>query len=162
MLGALIGDIAGSPYEWSNCKSKEFPLLEPRCRMTDDSVMTAAVASAVLMGDLENLDTFRQNVIGEMRRLGNLFPGLGYGPRFEKWLKADDPQPYHSLGNGSAMRVSPVGPGRRRACPSAWPWPRPRRRSPTTTPTASPAPAAWPGRSIWPGWGRTRPPSGTM
>ena len=108
MLGALIGDIAGSPYEWSNCKSKEFPLLEPRCRMTDDSVMTAAVASAVLMGDLENLDTFRQNVIAEMRRLGNLFPGLGYGPRFEKWLKAEDPRPYHSLGNGSAMRVSPV------------------------------------------------------
>ena len=108
MLGALIGDIAGSPYEWSNCKSKDFPLLEPRCRMTDDSVMTAAVASAVLMGDLENLDAFRQNVITEMRRLGNQFPGLGYGPRFERWLKAGDPQPYHSLGNGSAMRVSPV------------------------------------------------------
>ncbi len=108
MLGALIGDIAGSPYEWSNCKSKDFPLLEPRCRMTDDSVMTAAVASAVLMGDLENLDAFRQNVIAEMRRLGNQFPGLGYGPRFERWLKAEDPQPYHSLGNGSAMRVSPV------------------------------------------------------
>ncbi|MCI6991594.1 MAG: ADP-ribosylglycohydrolase family protein [Clostridiales bacterium] len=108
MLGALIGDIAGSPYEWSNCKSKDFPLLEPRCRMTDDSVMTAAVASAVLMGDLENLDAFRQNVITEMRRLGNRFPGLGYGPRFERWLKAEDPQPYHSLGNGSAMRVSPV------------------------------------------------------
>ena len=108
MLGALIGDIAGSPYEWSNCKSKDFPLLEPRSRMTDDSVMTAAVASAVLMGDLENLDAFRQNVITEMRRLGNQFPGLGYGPRFERWLKAEDPQPYHSLGNGSAMRVSPV------------------------------------------------------
>lgn len=108
MLGALIGDIAGSPYEWSNCKSKDFPLLEPRCRMTDDSVMTAAVASAVLMGDLENLDAFRQNVITEMRHLGNQFPGLGYGPRFERWLKAEDPQPYHSLGNGSAMRVSPV------------------------------------------------------
>lgn len=108
MLGALIGDIAGSPYEWSNCKSKDFPLLEPRCRMTDDSVMTAAVASAVLMGDLESLDAFRQNVITEMRRLGNQFPGLGYGPRFERWLKAEDPQPYHSLGNGSAMRVSPV------------------------------------------------------
>lgn len=108
MLGALIGDIAGSPYEWSNCKSKDFPLLEPRCRMTDDSVMTAAVASAVLMGNLENLDAFRQNVIAEMRRLGNQFPGLGYGPRFERWLKAEDPQPYHSLGNGSAMRVSPV------------------------------------------------------
>lgn len=108
MLGALIGDIAGSPYEWSNCKSKDFPLLEPRCRMTDDSVMTAAVASAVLMGDLENLDAFRQNVITEMRRLGNRFPGLGYGPRFERWLKAEAPQPYHSLGNGSAMRVSPV------------------------------------------------------
>lgn len=108
MLGALIGDIAGSPYEWKNQKSKTFPLLSPHCHMTDDSVMTAAVASAVLMGQLEDLDRFRQNVIGELRRLGRQFPHQGYGPRFEKWIWSENPQPYYSLGNGSAMRVSPV------------------------------------------------------
>ena len=63
MLGALIGDIAGSIYEWKNIKTKEFPLVQPGCRMTDDSVMTAAVASAVLMSDLRDLDGFRANVV---------------------------------------------------------------------------------------------------
>ncbi len=107
MLGALIGDIVGSIYEWRNCKEKTFPFLQPDCRMTDDSVMTAAVASAVLMG-IENLDEFQKNVVAEMRRLGRKYPGLGYGPRFEAWLVSEHPKPYHSLGNGSAMRVSPV------------------------------------------------------
>ena len=131
MLGALIGDIVGSVYEWHNHKSKDFPLFQPDCRMTDDSVMTAAVASAVLMGT-EDLAQFQANVVAEMRRLGRQHPRLGYGPRFEAWLANPDPQPYGSLGNGSAMRVS-QWPGRRRVCPSAWPWPRPRQRSPTTT-----------------------------
>lgn len=107
MLGALIGDIVGSIYEWRNCKEKTFPFLQPDCRMTDDSVMTAAVASAVLMG-IEDLDEFQKNVVAEMRRLGRKYPGLGYGPRFEAWLVSEHPKPYHSLGNGSAMRVSPV------------------------------------------------------
>ena len=108
MLGALIGDIAGSIYEWKNCKSKEFPLVQSNCRMTDDSVMTAAVASAVLMSDLSDLSSFRENVVAEMRRLGNLYHTLGYGTRFERWIDAEEPRPYGSLGNGSAMRVSPV------------------------------------------------------
>ena len=108
MLGALIGDIAGSIYEWKNIKRKDFPLVQPGCRMTDDSVMTAAVASAILMSDLSDLADFRTNVVGEMRRLGRAYPGLGYGPRFERWLQAEEPRPYGSLGNGSAMRVSPV------------------------------------------------------
>lgn len=107
MLGALIGDIVGSLYEWKNCKEKTFPFLQPDCRMTDDSVMTAAVASAVLMG-VDDLEVFKENVITEMRRLGRQYPGLGYGPRFEAWLAAEEPKPYNSLGNGSAMRVSPV------------------------------------------------------
>ena len=107
MLGALIGDIVGSVYEWHNHKSKDFPLFQPDCRMTDDSVMTAAVASAVLMGT-EDLAQFQANVVAEMRRLGRQHPRLGYGPRFEAWLANPDPQPYGSLGNGSAMRVSPV------------------------------------------------------
>lgn len=107
MLGALIGDIVGSVYEWHNHKSKDFPLFQPDCRMTDDSVMTAALASAVLMGT-EDLAQFQANVVAEMRRLGRQHPRLGYGPRFEAWLANPDPQPYGSLGNGSAMRVSPV------------------------------------------------------
>ena len=70
MLGALIGDIVGSVYEWHNHKSKDFPLFQPDCRMTDDSVMTAAVASAVLMGT-EDLAQFQANVVAEMRRLAS-------------------------------------------------------------------------------------------
>ncbi|MFR2158109.1 MAG: ADP-ribosylglycohydrolase family protein, partial [Evtepia gabavorous] len=86
MLGALIGDIVGSVYEWRNRKDKGFPLFQPVCRMTDDSVMTAAVASAVLMGGLEELELFQAHVITEMRRLGRKYPALGYGPRFEAWI----------------------------------------------------------------------------
>ena len=63
MLGALIGDIAGSIYEWRNCKSKDFPLVQPGCRMTDDSVMTAAVASALLLGGWDDLSVFQGRLI---------------------------------------------------------------------------------------------------
>ena len=109
MLGALIGDIAGSVYEWKNIKTKDFHLFRHDCRMTDDSVMTAAVASAILMTeDLNDLDAFRANVVAELRRFGERYLGFPYGRRFERWLLSDDPQPYHSLGNGSGMRVSPV------------------------------------------------------
>ena len=107
MLGALIGDIAGSIYEWHNHKSKDFPFLQPQCRMTDDSIMTTAIAAAVLEG-IDDLDEFKAHVIQQMRDFGARYPGRGYGPRFERWLTNPDPQPYHSLGNGSAMRVSPV------------------------------------------------------
>ena len=108
MLGALVGDIVGSVYEWRNRKEKDFPLLQPDSRMTDDSVMTGAVASAVLMGSLDDLPRFQENLIGEMQRLGRRYPGLGYGPRFEGWILSENPKPYGSLGNGSGMRVSPV------------------------------------------------------
>ena len=107
MLGALIGDIAGSIYEWHNHKSKDFPFLQPQCRMTDDSIMTTAIAAAVLEG-IDDLDEFKAHVITQMRDFGAKYPGRGYGPRFEHWLTSPEPQPYHSLGNGSAMRVSPV------------------------------------------------------
>lgn len=107
MLGALIGDIAGSIYEWHNHKSKDFPFLQPQCRMTDDSIMTTAIAAAVLEG-IDDLDEFKAHVITQMRDFGARYPGRGYGPRFERWLTSPEPQPYHSLGNGSAMRVSPV------------------------------------------------------
>ncbi|MBR5791739.1 MAG: ADP-ribosylglycohydrolase family protein [Ruminiclostridium sp.] len=108
MLGALIGDIIGSVYEWNNYKGKDFPLLQPDCRMTDDSVMTAAVASAILASGGEDLDGFRRILVEEMQRLGRQYPKAGYGRRFENWLKTRNPEPYHSFGNGSGMRVSPV------------------------------------------------------
>lgn len=108
MLGAMIGDIIGSVYEWNNWKDKRFKLFHPQCRMTDDSVMTAAVASALLGSDLTDLEQFKENLVAEMHRFGKAYPGLGYGPRFEKWLIQGDTKPYGSLANGSAMRVSPV------------------------------------------------------
>ena len=108
MLGAMIGDIIGSVYEWNNWKDKRFKLFHPQCRMTDDSVMTAAVASALLSSDLTDLEQFKENLVAEMHRFGKAYPGLGYGPRFEKWLIQGDTKPYGSLANGSAMRVSPV------------------------------------------------------
>ena len=108
MLGAMIGDIVGSVYEWNNWKDKRFKLFHPQCRMTDDSVMTAAVASALLSSDLNDLEMFKENLVAEMHRFGKAYPGLGYGPRFEKWLVQGDTKPYGSLANGSAMRVSPV------------------------------------------------------
>ena len=108
MLGAMIGDIIGSVYEWNNWKDKRFKLFHPQCRMTDDSVMTAAVASALLSSDLSDLEQFKENLVAEMHRFGKAYPGLGYGPRFEKWLIQGDTKPYGSLANGSAMRVSPV------------------------------------------------------
>ncbi len=109
MLGALIGDIAGSIYEWKNIKTKNFPLFRYESRMTGDSVMTAAVAEAILLtGDLTDLTAFRRNVVSELRRMGERYLGLPYGPRFERWLLSDDPQPYGSVSNGAAARVSPV------------------------------------------------------
>ena len=105
MLGAIIGDISGSRFEWDNHKSKEFDLLTYRCHPTDDSNMTLAVAQAILMcqGDWSKLSAL---AITSMRELGRKYP-LVYGGRFKQWLKSENPMPYSSWGNGSAMRVSP-------------------------------------------------------
>lgn len=105
MLGAIIGDISGSRFEWENLKSKEFELLTYRCHPTDDSNMTLAVAKALLQsqGEWSHLSEL---VITSMRELGRKYP-RGYGGRFKQWLLSDDSQPYGSWGNGSAMRVSP-------------------------------------------------------
>lgn len=102
MLGAIIGDIAGSVYEWNRIKSKEFPLFRTDCFFTDDTVMTLAVAEGLMNGGKE------KDFINAMRKYGNLYPDAGYGGRFSGWLISDKPEPYHSWGNGSAMRVSPV------------------------------------------------------
>lgn len=100
MIGAIAGDIIGSVYEHHPVKTKTFPLFHPQCRFTDDSVLTVAVAHAV-MGDGDYLHA--------MRRFGRKYPHAGYGGTFFRWLHSDPPKPYNSWGNGSAMRVSPIG-----------------------------------------------------
>lgn len=110
MLGAFAGDIIGSPYEFDdyNYKNTDFPLFSENSAFTDDSVMTAAVAQAMIDGYGDEAKT-EQLVITEMQRFGRMFPGAGYGGRFIDWLSFPNPKPYGSFGNGSAMRVSSVG-----------------------------------------------------
>ncbi|MBR6458964.1 MAG: ADP-ribosylglycohydrolase family protein [Actinomycetaceae bacterium] len=108
MIGAIVGDVVGSRFEWDNHKSKDFELFDGRCRPTDDSIMSLAVAQAILRSS-ENYEDLSQNVIASMQELGRLYPDAGYGGSFFKWIFSDDPQPYNSYGNGSAMRVSPCG-----------------------------------------------------
>jgi ADP-ribosylglycohydrolase len=103
MLGAIIGDIVGSVYEWHNIKTKEFPFFQDKCFFTDDTVMTCAVAEAIMNGGS------RDDFIDAMKQLGQRYPRAGYGGRFRGWLFSDSREPYHSFGNGSAMRVSPCG-----------------------------------------------------
>ena len=110
MYGAIIGDIIGSPYEWHNIKTKEFPLFIPESCYTDDSAMTVAVAEALLdtLGTKDREER-KKAVIRSMQKWGRWYPDAGYGGRFFHWLYAQDPMPYSSWGNGSAMRVSSVG-----------------------------------------------------
>lgn len=108
MLGALIGDIAGSRFEWNQHKSKDFDLLTQigGCKPTDDSIMTVAIANAILEcnGDYSSLS---ERAVHNMQELGHKYPYAGYGGGFRAWLESPMPQPYNSFGNGSAMRVSP-------------------------------------------------------
>ena len=101
MLGAIVGDIVGSVYEWHNIKTKDFPLFRDDCHFTDDTVMTCAVAEAVMRGGERN------DFIDSMKRYGRMYPNAGYGARFKEWIFSDVRKPYNSFGNGSAMRVSP-------------------------------------------------------
>lgn len=103
MMGAIVGDIVGSVYEWHNIKTKEFPLFRDDCMFTDDTVMTCAVAEAIMCG------AKRDDFIDAMKTLGRKYPNAGYGGRFRAWLGCDSQKPYNSFGNGSAMRVSPCG-----------------------------------------------------
>lgn len=100
MIGAIAGDIIGSVYEPNPIKTKDFPLFHPRCRFTDDTVLTLAIAQAILTG---------RPYLESVREFGRRYPDAGYGISFKAWLHSDDPRPYNSWGNGSAMRVSPVG-----------------------------------------------------
>ncbi|MFQ5604464.1 MAG: ADP-ribosylglycohydrolase family protein [bacterium] len=100
MLGAIAGDIIGSVYEHHSIKTTKFPLFVPACTFTDDTVLTIAAAYAIL----ENED-----FVTSFKKFGRRYPFAGYGGSFIQWLFSEDCEPYNSWGNGSAMRVSPVG-----------------------------------------------------
>ncbi|MBN2427327.1 MAG: ADP-ribosylglycohydrolase family protein [Deltaproteobacteria bacterium] len=100
MIGAIAGDIVGSIYEHQPIKSKDFPLFQPGSTFTDDSVLTVAVARAILR---------RSSYLETVREIARRYPDAGYGGSFHQWLFATNPEPYYSWGNGAAMRVSPVG-----------------------------------------------------
>lgn len=108
MYGAIIGDIVGSVYEFNNIKTKDFPLFSKRSTYTDDSIMTIAVAKA-LVHSRDNQTSFKAALIRYMREYGKQYPYAGYGGMFAQWLTTDAPMPYNSFGNGSAMRVLPCG-----------------------------------------------------
>ncbi len=107
MIGAIIGDIAGSRFEFDNHRSKDFELFSPRCFVTDDSVMTLSVAEALLecRGDYSDLG---RKCVAAMQRIGRNYPDCGYGGAFYDFIFSDNPRPYNSWGNGAAMRVSSV------------------------------------------------------
>ena len=107
MLGAIVGDMVGSVYEWHNIKTTEFPLFSENSRVTDDSVMTIAVAHT-LLDAFDGQNVSQSALVRKMQSYGKLYPDAGYGGKFRRWLKSPYPKPYNSYGNGSAMRVSPV------------------------------------------------------
>jgi len=100
MIGPIAGDIIGSVFEWNNVKTTEFPLFSPTSTFTDDSVLSVAVADVILNGG---------DYVSSFKKYGRKFPDSCYGGNFRHWLFSDESKPYNSWGNGSAMRVSPVG-----------------------------------------------------
>ena len=110
MIGAILGDVVGSRFEFDNHKSKDFKLFDKECIFTDDSVMTLAIAKTLLQyeGKIEDLDAFKKELVRTMHEVGRRYPLCGYGGRFRKWMLYNHKEPYNSYGNGSAMRVSPV------------------------------------------------------
>jgi ADP-ribosylglycohydrolase len=109
MLGAILGDIIGSPYEFTqyNIKTTDFPLFSAKSHFTDDTVMTLAMAEG-LMNSGHDENAARAEIVAAMRKYGDMYPWAGYGQRFIRWLCSENPTPYGSYGNGSAMRVSSV------------------------------------------------------
>lgn len=105
MIGAIVGDVVGSRFEFHNHRDKEFPLFTNSCKVTDDSIMTTAIAIAV-MDYKEHGRPLDEAAVHWMRRIGQPYKNAGYGGRFAQWMYSSDPQPYGSFGNGAAMRVS--------------------------------------------------------
>lgn len=99
MIGAIVGDIVGSIYEWNNHKSKDFPLFKESVFYTDDTLCTIAVADCLMTGAPPD---------ERLLYWGRKYPRLGYGGGYARWLVSPDPKPYNSYGNGAAMRVSPA------------------------------------------------------
>ena len=94
ILGAIIGDVVGRPYEFDNIKTKEFELVTERSRFSDDSIMTLAIANALRnwkKGSPIDEDEFKHVVIKSMRHFGKLYPHAGYGDGFKRWLKTTPP-----------------------------------------------------------------------
>lgn len=108
MLGAIIGDIVGSRFEWNNHRNKEFDLFTTECFPTDDSIMTLSVAKAILESK-EDFSDLSEKTENFMQKIGRNYPDCGYGGNFFNWIFSDNPKPYNSYGNGAAMRVSAVG-----------------------------------------------------
>jgi ADP-ribosyl-[dinitrogen reductase] hydrolase len=122
VIGAIIGDIVGSRFEFNNHRSKDFELFTDECEATDDSIMTLAVAKAIMETEkkMKPLLSQRENnheynlllesmAIKYMQEIGRKYPYCGYGGMFRHWVFSDNPKPYNSYGNGAAMRISPVG-----------------------------------------------------
>jgi ADP-ribosyl-[dinitrogen reductase] hydrolase len=99
MLGAIIGDIVGSVFEFNNIKTKDFPLFSADSTFTDDTVCTIAVAEAIL----DCLD-----IAATLQKWCRRYPSMSYGAAFQRWIASPNPKPYNSWGNGAAMRVSPA------------------------------------------------------
>ncbi|MCD8294959.1 MAG: ADP-ribosylglycohydrolase family protein [Clostridia bacterium] len=108
MIGPIIGDIAGSRFEFHNYRHKDFEIFSPKCFFTDDTVMTLAVAKAIMecQGDYSNLS---KKTADCMHEVGRKYPDCGFGGMFRRWMFGSNPRPYNSFGNGSAMRVSACG-----------------------------------------------------
>ena len=110
MIGAILGDIIGSPYEFDRGnKSKDFPLFVERSTYTDDTVMTLAVGLTFLDAQPNASDDWiLRSLADHMRKFGKMYPNAGYGGMFRQWLRDPECRAYNSFGNGSAMRVSSV------------------------------------------------------
>ena len=111
MFGAALGDIVGSKYEFMPIKSKDFVFLDDTMDYTDDTIMTVAVAEALLNSDIDDEEETKKNMVASMQRWGRKYPYPtgAYGSMFSSWLRSSSPKPYNSWGNGSAMRVSASG-----------------------------------------------------
>lgn len=108
ILGAIFGDVVGSPYEFHNYKGKDFPFFGFYNRPTDDSVLTLAIALA-LYQSVPSYTNLEKNTIYWLQKLGQTYPKAGYGSAFSQWIYSSNPTPYNSWGNGAPMRVSAVG-----------------------------------------------------